>query len=124
MNNKINYPLGPSQTYFTNSYYKLYNKFNTLTGTWDFKNDVKVSNAYVRVWCNTNTNQFFLQHDCYSLLYWKNDFLHAFFLLFQKINWTASVELPHWESFLLLYCCHKKNIFVWLEENVKTDFGA
>lgn len=51
----------------------------------------------------------------YSLIYCKKEFCSSFFLLFQKINWEASVNVTCWPAFLLLYCCHKKNMFVWLE---------
>jgi hypothetical protein len=113
MSNKISYPLGPSSKVFIGSFFELYDKFDTSTMTWVFKDDIKVSDAYVRVW-DTSTRLVLENKNDYLLYYWKNDFLDAFFLLFQKLNWEASVELPHWESFLLLYCCHKINVFVWL----------
>ena len=47
--------------------------------------------------------------------YEENEILSAFFLLFHDAHREAEVFLKGWREFLLLYCCLKKNVFVWME---------
>lgn len=114
MNSAASFPLGPSSIAYFGGFASLFGDFNYLTKCWDFKENVYVSHAYFGV--SDNGGRILLANDNnYLLYYWKKDFLSAFFLLFQKLNWESSIVLPYWDSFLLMYCCHKKNRFVWLE---------
>ncbi len=65
-------------------------------------------------------NRYAVQMSGYSynekLLYIQRNYeVPVFFLLFENKNREASVNLPYWNTFLLLYCYHKRNICAWLE---------
>lgn len=52
--------------------------------------------------------------------YSKSDIISLFYFLFQysrrHIDFpSVDEEIQSWPIFLLLYCCHKRNLFAWLD---------
>jgi hypothetical protein len=67
------------------------------------------------------SDQIWLRCHTGSCFYYnKSDIISLYYFLFQysrrhKRFPSIDEDIQTWPVFLLLYCCHKRNVFVWLE---------
>jgi hypothetical protein len=65
-----------------------------------------------QIWLRSDSGAYF----CFK----KSDISSLYYFLFQysrrhKRFPSIDKDIKSWPLFLLLYCCHKRNVFVWLE---------
>lgn len=106
-------PVGPAGCYSSNPHIwvdppNFYDVKTLITEVFD----IIVSD---QIWLRCHTKACFY--------YEKSDILSVYYFLFQyskthedfpKVDVDEDGALKSWPQFLLLYCCHKKNVFIWL----------